>query len=257
MTEDRGRRGGGERLRVCRFRWRRLPFVPTSSSPKVVCTYQLQQSHGPFIFKPRSSAGRMLRNVVLRERDRGHGQSLDEEFTPWSCLARHPNCVEKEHERKRWRERRRRSEPLDDTKSEGNDSFESAAQCARMHTALPLQAESTGLPLTGRGQAVSARWSTERENRRHSRRRPQVFGDTGDATLSTVLSHTSSSKGCVRDIKVLFLTTVDTLFMRIKRIDQSMDQPSPGDTSSPSPGRETGERFSPHRDEGRLHRTMP
>ena len=36
--------------------------------------------------------------------------------------------------------RRRRSEPLDDTMSEGVTSFESVAQCAIMHTALPLQA---------------------------------------------------------------------------------------------------------------------
>ena len=35
---------------------------------------------------------------------------------------------------------RRRSEPLDDTMSEGVTSFESVAQCAIMHTALPLQA---------------------------------------------------------------------------------------------------------------------
>ena len=62
---------------------------------------------------------------------------------------------------------------IDDTKSEGNASFESAAQCARMHTALPLQAESAELPLTGRGQAVTVRWSTERKNRRRGRRHPE------------------------------------------------------------------------------------
>ena len=47
-------------------------------------------------------------------------------------------------------------------------------------------------------------------------------------------------------MKVLFLTTVDTLFVRIKRIDQSMDQPSPGDTPSPSAGRERQESVSLH-----------
>ena len=60
-------------------------------------------------------------------------------------------------------EGQRRSEPLDDIKSEGNASFESAAQYGRMHTALPLQAESTELPLTGRGQAVTVRWSTKKK----------------------------------------------------------------------------------------------
>ena len=80
-----------------------------------------------------------------------------------------------------------------------------------MHTALPLQAESTKLPLKSRGQAVTERGSTDKT------------GDTGDAalkasaTLSTLLSRTSSSKGCVRDMKVLFLKSVDTLFMGIKR----------------------------------------
>ena len=73
-------------------------------------------------------------------------------------------------------------EPLDDRMSEGYTSFESVAQCARMHTALPLQTESTKLPLSGRGQAVTVRWSAERKNRRHWRRRPQVLGDTGDVT---------------------------------------------------------------------------
>ena len=106
---------------------------------------------------------------------------------------------------------------------------------ARMHTALPLQAESTKLPLSGKGQAVTVLWSTERKT-----------GDTGDGALSTFLSHTSSSQGCVRDIKVLFLKSVDTLFMGIKRIDQSMDQPSPGDTPSPSAGRERQESIALH-----------
>ena len=89
-------------------------------------------------------------------------------------------------------------------------------------------------------------WSTERKNRRHRRRRPQVFGDSGNATLSTFLSYTSSSKGCVRDVKVLFLKSVDTLFMGIKRIDQSMNQPSPWDTKSPSVGRERQESVALH-----------
>ena len=57
---------------------------------------------------------------------------------------------------------RRRREPLDDRMSEGYATFESVAQCATMHTALPLQAESTKLP-PGRGHAVTVRWSTEKK----------------------------------------------------------------------------------------------
>ena len=83
-------------------------------------------------------------------------------------------------------------------------------------------------------------WPTERKNRRRWRRRPQVLGDTGDAALCTILSRASSSKGCVRDIKILFIGSLD------KRIDQHMDQPSPGDTSSPSAGRERQESISLH-----------
>ena len=44
-----------------------------------------------------------------------------------------------------------------DRMSEGDTSFESVAPCARMHTALPLQAESTKLPLSSKGQAVTVR----------------------------------------------------------------------------------------------------
>ena len=49
------------------------------------------------------------------------------------------------------------------------------AQCAIMHTALPLQAELTKLPLSGKGQAVTVRWSrnTALKSRRHWRRRPE------------------------------------------------------------------------------------
>ena len=50
--------------------------------------------------------------------------------------------------------RGRRSEPRC---PKGVTSFESVAQCAIMHTALPLQAESTKLPLSGRGEAVTVR----------------------------------------------------------------------------------------------------
>ena len=57
----------------------------------------------------------------------------------------------------RWR---RRTEPLDDSMYEGDTSFESVAQCARTHTVLPLQAEPTKLPLSGRGQAVTVHWVT-------------------------------------------------------------------------------------------------
>ena len=121
---------------------------------------------------------------------------------------------------------RGRSEPFDDRMSEVYTSFESVAQ----YTALPLQAESTKLPLLGRGQAVTVRGQLKEKQatletppsslRRHWRRHPEHISVT----------HTSSSKGCVRDVKVLFLKSVDTLFMGIKHIDQSMNQPSPWDT---------------------------
>ena len=88
--------------------------------------------------------------------------------------------------------------------------------------------------------------STETKNWRHWRRRSQVLGDTGDAAHSTFLSHTSSSKEVCLDINVLFLKSVDTLFMGIKPIDRSMDQPSLGDTSSPSAGRERQESVALH-----------
>ena len=156
--------------------------------------------------------------------------------------TRHPDRVPTSDNKKKASPilKRGRSEPLGDTKSEGNASFGSVAQCARMHTALQLQAESTKLPLSGRGHAVTVRGQLREKNRRHWRRRPQVLGDTGDAALCTILSRASSSKGCVRDIKVLFIGSLD------KRIDQHMDQPSPGDTSSPSAGRERQESISLH-----------
>ena len=59
----------------------------------------------------------------------------------------------------------------------------SVAQCANMDTALPLQAEWTKLPLSGRGQAVTVRGQLKKKQatletrpsrlRRHWRRRPQ------------------------------------------------------------------------------------
>ena len=58
--------------------------------------------------------------------------------------------------------------------SEGVTSFESVAQCAIMHTALPLQAESTKLPLSSRGQAVTVRGQLKEKT-----------GDTGDAALKS------------------------------------------------------------------------
>ena len=48
----------------------------------------------------------------------------------------------------------------------------SVAQCANMHTALPLQAEWTKLPLSGRS-GRHCTWSTEEKT-----------GDTGDAALT-------------------------------------------------------------------------
>ena len=58
--------------------------------------------------------------------------------------------------------------------SEGVTSFESVAQYAIMHTALPLQAESTKLPLSGRGEAVTVRGQLKEKT-----------GDTGDAAPRT------------------------------------------------------------------------
>ena len=78
-------------------------------------------------------------------------------------------------------------------------------------TQCPRQAESTKLPLSGRGRAVTVRGQLRKQAT--LRRRPHVLGDTGDAALSTFLSHASSSKGCVRVMEVLFLKSVDTLFM--------------------------------------------
>ena len=72
-------------------------------------------------------------------------------------------------------------------------------------------------------------WPTERKNRRRWRRRP-VHNSFARLELQR----------CVRDIKVLFIGSLD------KRIDQHMDQPSPGDTSSPSAGRERQESISLH-----------
>ena len=71
-----------------------------------------------------------------------------------------------------WESERRRSEPLDDRMSEGYTSFESVAQCAIMHTVLPLQAESTKLPLFGRVRAVNLCGQLKEKT-----------GDTGDAAL--------------------------------------------------------------------------
>ena len=58
------------------------------------------------------------------------------------CQARHGAAAWRWTAQTKTQREMRTSEPLDDTKSEGNDSFESVAQCARMHTALPhYQAE--------------------------------------------------------------------------------------------------------------------
>ena len=151
---------------------------------------------------------------------------------------------------KRKREKERRSEPLDDRMSEGVTSFESVAQCATVHTALPLQAESTKLPLSGRGQAVTARGQLKEKQatletppssvRRHWRRHPEHIS----------FAHLKLQR--------MFLKSVDTLFMGIKRIDQATDQPVPWDTPvTIGWPRKTGERCSPHLVEGRRHRNMP
>ena len=55
------------------------------------------------------------------------------------------------------------------------------------------------LPLSGRGQAVTVRWSTEGKTGDTGDAALKFFGDTGDAALSTFLSHTSSlQRMCAR-----------------------------------------------------------